>query len=361
MKTDLADRETSPFTHDRARNPETETETSVLQAVVRVSQHLDFEAQLQALTHHASSFLGADCGFGLAPVEERGKLGVFATTVPTDDPRHIAFGHLDAGRVAEAVGGAPAVHEGLGALGQLLGRWPDPRPANSVTLPLLDSAGQWRGAVACMLSGPPGSDALSRVGRVFDLSRPAVSNAMQVLAMRELVIKDDTAHCFNRRYFEEFLPEELSRASRFRSPLSLIFLDMDNLKQVNNRHGHAVGSRTLTEVSGRIRRKIRKFDKLFRFGGDEFCIVLPETEWHGAMEVAERVRDAIAGRAFLIGELGAANAISMTASLGVAAYPLHARTQQQLIRQADRAMQEVKGTTKNSISVAEFFEGEDEP
>jgi diguanylate cyclase (GGDEF)-like protein len=114
-----------------------------------------------------------------------------------------------------------------------------------------------------------------------------------------------------------------------------------------------MGSRTLLEVSRRIRSKIRRFDKLFRFGGDEFCIVLPETEWHGAMEVAERVRDAIACKPFLVRELGDPAGSPMTASLGIASYPLHARTQADLIELADRAMQRVKKGTKNSIGVAE--------
>jgi diguanylate cyclase (GGDEF)-like protein len=138
----------------------------------------------------------------------------------------------------------------------------------------------------------------------------------------------------------------------------LIFLDMDNLKEVNAAHGHAMGSGTLYEVSVRVRSKIRKFDKLFRFGGDEFCIVLPETEWHGALEVAERVRDAIASKPFLLRELEG-KGVPMTASLGVASFPLHARTQKELIERADRAMQKVKNSGKNGIGIAET-EGEDD-
>jgi diguanylate cyclase (GGDEF)-like protein len=196
------------------------------------------------------------------------------------------------------------------------------------------------------------------VGRLLHEVRSAVSNARQMQSMRELVIKDDTAHCFNRRHFETCLPEELSRASRFHSPMSLIFLDMDNLKQVNEAHGHSMGSFTLREVSRRIRLKIRRFDKLFRFGGDEFCIVLPETEWHGALEVAERVRDAIANKPFLLGQVENPAGVSMTASLGIASFPLHAQSQRELVELADRAMQRIKRGTKNSIGIAEIVGGE---
>ena len=128
---------------------------------------------------------------------------------------------------------------------------------------------------------------------------------------------------------------------------------MDNLKEVNSRHGHAIGSQTLMEVARRVRVKIRKFDKLFRFGGDEFCIVLPETEWHGALEVAERVRESIAGRPMLADKLGGTG-LQMTASFGIASFPLHARTGDELILRADRSMQRIKTGSKNSIGIAEI-------
>jgi len=201
---------------------------------------------------------------------------------------------------------------------------------------------------------------VERMGRFLEMTRPAVDNALRVLSMRDLVIKDDTAQCFNRRHFEESLPEELARSSRYRSPLSLIFLDMDNLKEVNTLHGHAMGSQTLYEVSVRVRSKIRKFDKLFRFGGDEFCIVLPETEWHGALEVAERVRDAISTKPFLVREVNEGKGVSMSASLGIASFPLHARSRATLIQRADRAMQKIKKTTKNAIGISEIEEQDDD-
>lgn len=208
--------------------------------------------------------------------------------------------------------------------------------------------------VAALLVVDPRRQPAPHVDALCALVRPALANAIQVRAIRELTIRDDTAECFNRRHFEEFLLEELARANRFKTPMSLIFFDMDNLKQINNRFGHAVGSRTLLEVSRRVRVKIRKFDKLFRFGGDEFCIVLPETEWHGAVEVAERSREAISARPLLLGPLGADRAPRMTASFGIASFPLHARTKEDLVVKADRAMQSVKNSTKNAIAVAEL-------
>jgi diguanylate cyclase (GGDEF)-like protein len=271
-----------------------------------------------------------------------------------------AIGRVTIERVHEWLGErALRVAEGLGPLGETAERWPEPPPAASAIAAIPGPNGRAAALVVLHLDAAPAAETLERVARLLEAARPAIHNALHVLSIRELVIKDDTAQCFNRRYFETTLPAELARASRFRTPLSLIFLDMDNLKEVNTRHGHAMGSRTLHEVSRRIRAKIRRFDKLFRFGGDEFCIVLPETEWHGALEVAERVRHAIASRPLLVQELGPEGA-RMTASLGIASFPLHARGMRELIEQADRAMQRIKHGTKNSIGIADIVGERDE-
>lgn len=186
--------------------------------------------------------------------------------------------------------------------------------------------------------------------RVFlRMVAPALRNLRHVGDLRETAVRDDIAGCYNRRHFETFLGEEIARAKRFRSRVSVLFLDMDNLKSVNTDFGHAMGSRTLQEVSARITDGIRKIDKLFRFGGDEFCIVLPETNTQGAYEVAERARASIAGSPLLVPEVGG---VAMSASLGVATFPDHGSTAQELVQAADRAMQDVKKTTKNAILVA---------
>jgi diguanylate cyclase (GGDEF)-like protein len=166
---------------------------------------------------------------------------------------------------------------------------------------------------------------------------------------RDLMIRDDQTRSFNRRYFDSFLGEEFIRASRYRSPLSLIFVDLDNLKRINERHGHSMGSCAIRKVADRILPLIRTVDKLFRYGGDEFCVVLPETDWEGALEVAERLRAAICSAPFLTEEVGG---VELTASFGVASYPVHATTKEALVRAADEAMFRIKQAGKNSISVA---------
>jgi diguanylate cyclase (GGDEF)-like protein len=311
-------------------------EIDVLAAALSVSQRLDLEGQLTAFLDVARGWAQAAEGVAYAPDVEGAALAPIASTLGAEDARLDALRRAVRGRSSAdwAEGAFPLAADGVRAL----------------AVPL---RGEEDAAVGAVVLLDPAKDATAPLAELAERVRPAVANALQVRAIRELTIKDDTASCYNRRYFEEFILEEMSRANRFKTPMSLIFFDMDNLKEVNTRLGHGAGSRTLLEVSERVRGKIRKFDKLFRFGGDEFCIVLPETEWHGATEVAERVREAISSRPFLTSMRGIQGVQMMTASFGIASFPLHARTKEELVQRADRAMQSIKTTTKNGIATAE--------
>ncbi len=194
-----------------------------------------------------------------------------------------------------------------------------------------------------------GVDDMDRVGRLVPELMPALVNAMVVERYKELIIKDDQTDSYNRRYFDRFLSEEVYRAHRYATSLSLIFLDMDNLKEINNRYGHSMGSKALREVSRRLVGSIRGSDKLFRYGGDEFCVVLPETDPRGARELAERLRMALGSKPFLVHDTPG---MALTASFGIASYPEHSRTSLGLIKCADRAMQRIKLSGKNSIGMS---------
>ncbi len=330
------------------------SDSELLGAILDVYRHLDLNHQLRALLERAMAWTPAEVGFAFGPGEDAKVTIPIAGSVPEADPRFRALQGLGAHRLAAGPAPTAQRHDGLGPFGSLAEMWPDEQVVSSYVLRIEpDAGGDAAGFLWLVFSEEPGQAEIDALVQLIEMTRPAVSNAIQVGSMRDLVIKDDTARCFNRRYFEEFLPEELARASRFRAPLSLIFFDMDGLKQVNNDHGHAAGSRSLYEVSVRVRSKVRKFDKLFRFGGDEFCIVLPETEWHGALEVAERVREAIASQPFLVNDTGGTG-IVLTASMGIASYPLHARSKEGLVQLADRAMQRIKRAQKNSVGVAEI-------
>ncbi|HXI12090.1 MAG TPA: GGDEF domain-containing protein [Thermoanaerobaculia bacterium] len=177
----------------------------------------------------------------------------------------------------------------------------------------------------------------------------ALGNIYQLTRSRDLAMRDDLTKAFNRRFFESYLDEESERSRRYGTIFTVIFLDLDDLKRVNNRHGHLTGSRMLQEVARRILDAVRGIDKVVRFGGDEFCIILPQTDQHQSFAVAERVRRAIAEEPFrLENDLS----IAISASFGIATYPLHAVTKEELISAADAAMYRVKSTTKNAIEIA---------
>ncbi|HPR65280.1 MAG TPA: GGDEF domain-containing protein [Thermoanaerobaculia bacterium] len=178
-----------------------------------------------------------------------------------------------------------------------------------------------------------------------------LENLLLFMETKELTIKDDLTQAYNRRYFEAFVDEELERAKRYGSRFSLIFLDLDDLKQVNNQYGHLMGSRTLQEVSKRILKAVRHVDRVVRFGGDEFCIILPHTEPEEAITVAERVRHSINGSVF---SLSPGVEVIITASFGVAGYPEHGKTKESLIAKADQAMYEIKTQRKNGVKLADI-------
>jgi diguanylate cyclase (GGDEF)-like protein len=333
-----------------------ESDPEFVQALLGIYRHLGLGELFESLLQCAARWSGARAGVAWGLAENRRAYVPLAGTMSADDPRFNAYARIEPGKVKSWLGEGPQAFTGLGPFSDIDGDWPEGQPESSIAMPVMSSDQRCAGVILLILDSAPDAVLLLRLQRLAEMVKPAVGNALQLLSMRELIIKDDTASCFNRRHFEEFVPEEMARASRFRAPVSLIFLDLDNLKEVNTNHGHAMGSRTLYEVSVRVRAKIRKFDKLFRYGGDEFCIVLPETEWHGAMEVAERVRRAIADKAFLVRELGRECA-RITASFGIASFPLHARTQKELVARADKAMQRIKKSGKNAIGIAEI-EGE---
>ncbi|HMC21163.1 MAG TPA: sensor domain-containing diguanylate cyclase [Thermoanaerobaculia bacterium] len=176
-----------------------------------------------------------------------------------------------------------------------------------------------------------------------------LGNIYQLSSSRDLAMRDDLTKAFNRRFFDTYLDEEIERSRRYGSLFSIIFLDLDDLKMVNNFYGHLTGSRTLQEVAKRVLTAVRNIDKVIRFGGDEFCIVLPETDQEQAMAVANRVRKSLTAAAFVI---DGTVEISITASFGIATYPTHGLSKDDLIRQADAAMYRVKSTTKNAVGIA---------
>jgi diguanylate cyclase (GGDEF)-like protein len=163
-----------------------------------------------------------------------------------------------------------------------------------------------------------------------------------------LTITDDLTRLYNYRYLMQFLAAEVKRCLRYKKKVSLLFVDIDGFKRINDTFGHLVGSQALSELGQVFRRILRETDIVGRYGGDEFVIVLPETPLNGAMVIAERIRKKVEDYEFVAQNLG----IRLTVSLGVANCPKHTLTAEGLIKKADAAMYRAKELSRNSIKVA---------
>jgi diguanylate cyclase (GGDEF)-like protein len=177
----------------------------------------------------------------------------------------------------------------------------------------------------------------------------AVRNAQTFEKTKMLTFTDDLTALYNARFMALYLDREVKRCRRARSALSLLFMDLDGFKNVNDTHGHLAGSRTLVEVGAVLEKTVRDADVLIRYGGDEFVILFPETPLTGGLIIAERIRQVIEVTRFLESQQIEAR---VSASIGIAAYPESADDVRSLISSADQAMYRAKTLGKNRVVAA---------
>jgi len=176
---------------------------------------------------------------------------------------------------------------------------------------------------------------IARLQPLADSVALAFENVRLFQKTRELSITDEVTPLYNFRFFHQILDRELKLVDRYRSVLSLIFLDLDRFKPINDQYGHLRGSRVLREVGFLLRAAVRETDYPARYGGDEFCVILPQTDRPAAVALGDKLRRLIDGHTFLQEE--GINA-RLGVSLGIATYPTEVRSKESLIRLADERM-----------------------
>ena len=161
--------------------------------------------------------------------------------------------------------------------------------------------------------------------------------------IERLAITDGLTAVYTRRYFTERFEEEINRARARRTKLAFLMLDVDHFKMVNDQYGHLTGDEVLKEIGGIIKENIREIDIAGRYGGEEFCVVLPDTDIDGAMAVAERIRKAAEGRVIKAYD----TALRITISIGLSVYPGDGKMMEELIDKADWSLYRAKSQGRN--------------
>ncbi len=264
----------------------------------------------------------AQCGVGrsLTPLMEQ----LARQVLVAGGPWAVGSVRADLGRGPDAAAIGWALRGRQEVAGVLVGLDADPAPR----LPDVDAAG---GRLDADVFGPAGL---------------ALETTLRLLRLQDLAAIDDLTGLYNARYLHGAIDREISRLARTQAPMSLVFMDLDAFKRVNDRHGHLMGSRALVEFAALLRVGTRATDTVARYGGDEFVLVLPDTDRDQARAVARRIRERVAGETFLASTGLAAR---LTVSVGLATLMQPTGTAADLIRAADEAMYWVKRHGRNGI------------
>lgn len=193
-------------------------------------------------------------------------------------------------------------------------------------------------------------DDLFILSTIADYAAIAIENARNFLKIQELTVTDDVTGLHNTRFLYQALENEIKRSQRYGKHFTLIFIDLDHFKNVNDGYGHLAGSNLLREVGQVFRNILRDVDIVTRYGGDEFVIILPETPKKQGIKATERIRLALNEHEF---QPAPDLNIHITASYGVASYPVDAKSYIKVIRLADQAMYRVKEANRDGIAAAD--------
>ena len=243
---------------------------------------------------------------------------------------------------------ADGSHRGWASVKRLIGKGPDVAAIGWLVKGRQDPAGVVIGyddrpatqdPDAAAVADALVEDVLGPVGRALEV-------ATRLDRLQQIAAIDDLTGLYNARYLRQAIDRELHRLARSARPVSLIFMDLDAFKRVNDRHGHLMGSRALVEFGALLQSCTRATDTVARYGGDEFVVVLPETDRKQARLVAGRIQQQMASAIFLE---ACGLRVQLTVSVGLATLTQPNRTAPDLIRMADEAMYWVKHHGRNGI------------
>ncbi len=238
--------------------------------------------------------------------------------------------------------------EGLDAYGPAVIEVPLPARIHDAPLAAcltVTDEGTLVGAVAVLVSGQLPHDVAENAAFLCRHLGIALRNLGRLKQVEHLVYLDDLTHLYNTRYLHMALDREVAGGR----PFTVLFMDLDHFKNVNDQHGHLSGSRLLVEVARVLRSCVRDEDVVARYGGDEYVVLLVGIDSGGGLKVAERIRRAIEDHRFLSRE-GAR--VRITASIGLASFPEHAEEKGEILDFADRAMYRGKQSTRNVVYMA---------
>ena len=182
-----------------------------------------------------------------------------------------------------------------------------------------------------------------------EYSAIAIENAMYVEQIQDLIITDECTSLYNIRHFNNMIEKELARSRRYNHTLSLVLFDLDHFKKVNDKYGHICGSFLLKEIGFLIKQNIRGVDSAYRYGGDEFLLLLPQTSKKGAFHVAERFCHLFSRTSIKLKE---AVHVTITASFGVTSFPEDGKDSNELLFLADQVIYQIKQRTRNKVGFA---------
>lgn len=278
--------------------------------------------------------------------------GAGVATRGFEDPTHAEICHrlIEDKAIASALGEGEVAVVPFGPLHHVLGRAGIEAPGALLSVPLR-GRGREVGQVWVLSEGARFDEADIEAARtIARRSCSALDTAERYHQAKERAFVDDVTGVYNARYLLTTADNEIQRAARYGNPLSVLFLDLDRFKTVNDRFGHLVGSETLRRLAELLAQCVRQVDTLARYGGDEFTILLVDTPHETALAVAERIRRTVAEHLFE--SAGGEGGFQLSISIGVATCPLHGSEGNELLDTADKAMYRAKSEGRNRICSA---------